>query len=77
MDHMTVDADAGRLEFMQVHKNDEGAYTCTAVNAAGNDSHTAQIVVRGRSTYLCYYSGSQCAIIVMSVFVSVFTFVLL
>jgi len=73
MDHMTVDADAGRLEFMQVHKNDEGAYTCTAVNAAGNDSHTAQIVVRGRSTYLC----SQCAIIVMSVFVSVFTFVLL
>ena len=33
-----------------MYKSDEGTYTCVALNDAGNDSHTAQIVVRGTLT---------------------------
>ena len=49
-----MDSDAGQVNFMQVNKSDEGMYTCTAVNDAGNDSHTAQLVVRGTSIDFLY-----------------------
>jgi len=52
-DHVSVDSDAGQVNFTQVYKSDEGAYTCTAVNNAGNDSHTAQLLVRGTLTAFC------------------------
>ena len=45
---------------MQVYKSDEGTYTCVALNDAGNDSHTAQIVVRGTLTV---YISSQDVIV--------------
>jgi len=46
-DYVQVDSDAGTVEFTQVYRSDEGTYTCIAVNDAGNDSHTAHLVVRG------------------------------
>ena len=53
-DHVTVDSDAGIVEFIKAYKSDEGNYTCTAVNDAGNHSHTAHLVVRGMlSVYCC------------------------
>jgi len=53
---ITVDSDAGQVSFTQVNKSDEGTYTCTAVNNAGNDSHSAQLVVRGMLTACCQYT---------------------
>jgi len=52
-DHVTVDGAAGTVNFSQVMKSDEGTYMCTAVNDAGNDSHTAQLVVRGTLPMFC------------------------
>ena len=54
-DRVTVDGDAGHVNFTRVNKTDEGTYTCTAVNVAGNDSHTAQLVVRG--TFFFFFCG--------------------
>lgn len=54
-DEVSVDSDAGTVEFMQANESDEGTYTCTAVNDAGNDSHTAQLVVRGMLTVSVTY----------------------
>jgi len=61
-DTITVDSDAGTLAFITVYKSDEGNYTCTAVNDAGNDSHTAHLLVRGMSTayiYILYFARMQ------------------
>jgi len=52
-DTIVVDSNAGTLAFITVYKSDEGSYTCIAVNDAGNDSHTAHLLVRGMSTVYC------------------------
>jgi len=59
-DRVTVDSEAGQVNFTQVYKSDEATYTCTAVNDAGNDSHAAQLVVRGMLTFFqTYYMLSE------------------
>ena len=49
-DRVAIDSAIGTLELTQVYKSDEGTYTCTALNNAGNDSHAAQLFVRGNFT---------------------------
>jgi len=46
-DDVTVDSVAGTVQFMWVQRSDEGTYMCSALNDAGNVSHTAQMFVRG------------------------------
>ena len=40
---------SGTLELMLVRLEDEGAYTCTASNAAGNVSRTVELKVQSES----------------------------
>jgi len=44
-----VDTDEGHVEFRPLHKNDEGIYTCVAINDVGADDTSANVRVLGMS----------------------------
>lgn len=46
---------SGSLEFMLVRLEDDGEYTCTASNAAGNVTRTITLQVQGQRNYIVYF----------------------
>jgi len=44
---VTIDADLGRVDFRPLRKEDEGKYTCAAINDVGDDKSEATIRVLG------------------------------
>ena len=53
-DRIVVDADAGTITFNPVHKDDEGQYTCKALNDVGEASEVGHLTVWG--TFKTHYS---------------------
>lgn len=47
-DRITVDNDAGIVQFTELYKTDEGQYTCKALNDVGEDSAVGQLHVLGK-----------------------------
>ena len=50
---MQVDGDRGQVQFKPLHKNNEGKYTCKAVNDVGEASSSGKLTVLGQYDYGC------------------------